>query len=129
MTRPARILVADDNGFIRTLVKAALTTVGYTVDEAADGPSALAALATDPPDLLLLDLVMPGMSGFEVLERLEASGASPCPVMMLTTAAGEGDIAHAEGIGAADYLVKPFDKDELRARVAVLLGERETPPV
>ena len=118
-----RVLVADDNRFIRTLVKAALTTVGYEVTEAVDGEDARAQLLADPPDVVLLDLVMPNMSGFDVLELFAAEGSPPpCPVMMLTTAARPADVARAEELGASDYLIKPFDKDELRQKVAALLA-------
>ncbi len=119
-----RVLIADDNRFIRTLVKAALAPDDYDIVEAVDGVDAFEKIGSEAPDLVLLDLVMPGMSGFEVLERMGAGGSGPpCPVMMLTTAASAADLERASAIGAADYLVKPFDKNELREKVAALLAE------
>lgn len=118
-----RVLVADDNNFIRILVKAALANSDYEIIEAVDGFDAYAKIIDEHPDLVLLDLVMPEMSGFEVLERLKEESRASCPVMMLTTAAAAADIARAKEIGATDYLVKPFDKNELREKVATLLAE------
>ncbi len=117
------VLVADDNKFIRMLVLAALRPLEIDILEATDGQEALDAACEHAPDLILLDVVMPHMSGFDVLEALRSDAATAdYPVAMLTTAASEQDRALGAQHHVASYIVKPFDKDELRGTVAGLLG-------
>jgi len=116
------ILVAEDNAFIRTLVKAALGPLGCEIVEAVDGEDALSAVSQHNPDIILLDVVMPKLNGFDVLEILRGDKYGlTCPIVMLTTSASQADMEHGARSGATAYLVKPFDKDELRDTVASLL--------
>lgn len=114
-----RILVADDDLELSGLVAFALRQGGFTVAEAPDGLAALAAVRASPPDLVILDVNMPRLSGFEVLERLRAF--SRVPVLMLTVRAGEDDQVRGLDLGADDYLPKPFSPRTLLARVRALL--------
>jgi len=118
-----RILVVDDNRLIRVLISAALKPLDCEIIEATDGGEAVTAAMECDPDLILLDVVMPVASGFEVLAELrEAPDGPKCPIVMLTTAASDGDIDTALDHGANAYVVKPFDHTELRHTVARLLG-------
>jgi two-component system chemotaxis response regulator CheY len=116
------ILTADDNAQIRMLVKAALRSLGHELIEAVDGEQALETAIERKPDLILLDVTMPKLDGWEVLrflrKRPETAGVR---VMMLTTAAHEDDLAQSEQLGANDYLVKPFSPGDLRQHVERLL--------
>lgn len=116
-----RILVADDDPLLRALLVHRLSADGYQVVTAEDGSEALAAIAEQQPDLIVLDALMPIMDGFEVLRRVKAGGLSDAPVIMLTALKREQDIVGALALGAADYLVKPFIPDELGHRVRRLL--------
>ena len=88
----------------------------YEIVVALDGESALEIVAEDKPDLILLDIMMPGMDGFEVLEHLKASpDTADIPVVILSAKKGEDDWARGLGLGAADYLTKPFDMPEVKA--------------
>jgi two-component system response regulator AdeR len=117
------ILVAEDSDMIRRLVVAALAPLECTVIEARDGDEAVALATAHLPDLILLDVVMPGMDGFSVLETLRDGGHCPdCAVVMLTTAASQQDHERAEQAGADGYIVKPFEKDELRGTVKAMLS-------
>lgn len=116
-----RILIADDDPLLRALLVHRLSADGYQVTTAEDGSEALAAIADQRPDLVVLDALMPVMDGFEVLRRLKAGGLSDAPVIMLTALKREQDIVGALELGAADYLVKPFIPDELAHRVRRLL--------
>lgn len=116
------ILVADDNRFIRILVRAALGPLECDVIEAEDGQEALDAVRAHHPDVLLLDVVMPRMSGFDVLEAVRADHAyDDMVIAMLTTSATQVDIKHGKDAGANDYIVKPFDNSVLRSTVKSLL--------
>lgn len=118
-----RVLVVDDNRLIRVLIQASLKSLDLEIIEATDGEEGIAAAFDSNPDLILLDVVMPRMSGFEVLTKLrEDPAAPPCPIAMLTTAASESDHTEARVHGADAYIVKPFDHNELRETVAGLLG-------
>ena len=116
----ARILVVDDDARIAASVRRALAYEGYTVDVAHDGPSALAAARTSAPDLVVLDVMMPGIDGIEVCRRLRATGDDTA-VLMLTARTEVPDRVAGLDAGADDYLVKPFAYDELLARVRSLL--------
>ena len=118
----SQILFADDNADMRSMVRTLMEAAGHQVRLAADGVEAVEAVATQEPDLLILDLEMPRMSGIEVCRTIKANPVTArIPVLMLT---GLGAVEHkVEGFeaGADDYLAKPFDPRELRARVAALL--------
>ena len=115
-----KILVVDDDAELRGLIAFALRQAGYLVLEAPDGPSGLAAFAVEKPDLVLLDVNMPRVNGFDVLERIRAAG-STTPVMMLTVRSAEEDHVRGLDLGADDYLTKPFSPKTLLARVRALL--------
>lgn len=117
-----KVLIADDNTFIRKLVCAALQPLGCSILEATNGEEALLAVQEHAPDLVLLDLVMPKLSGFEVLAALRSrEETAGCVVVMLTTAASETDLSEGKRHNVAGYIVKPFNNAELRATVAELL--------
>jgi two-component system response regulator MprA len=118
MERP-RILVVDDDERIGAALRRALGHEGYQVDLAADGPAALARAADAPPDLVVLDVMLPGLSGVEVCRRLRES--QDMPILMLTARDGTADRVRGLDSGADDYLVKPFAYEELMARVRALL--------
>ena len=118
-----RILIVDDEPNIRHTVGYNLRREGYEVVEAADGEAALAAAAAQPLDLVVLDLMLPGVDGLEVCRRLRARG--PVPILMLTARADEVDRVVGLELGADDYLVKPFSMRELLARVKAILRRAE----
>jgi diguanylate cyclase (GGDEF)-like protein len=116
---PARVLVVDDSALIRAVLVANLEERGHLVLEAEDGEQALFLCDEEPPDVVLLDLVMPGMSGLEVLDRLHGdAGMRHVPVVCLTGRSDVADIVEAMERGAHDYLRKPFETAELLARVS-----------
>jgi DNA-binding response OmpR family regulator len=116
------LLFVDDNEDMRHMVRDLLESSGHEIALAADGPSALEAVRSREPDLLILDLNMPGLSGYDVCRAVKTNpGTSRVPVLMLTA---QSSVEHKlEGFeaGADDYLPKPFDARELRARVSALL--------
>ena len=113
------ILVVDDEPPIVRLVRAKLVADGHTVVTATRGEEALERFAEERPDLVVLDLMMPGIDGYETLRRIRAQ--SQVPVLMLTARAGDADKLKAFSSGADDYLTKPFNPDELAARVGAIL--------
>lgn len=119
----ARILVVDDDATVREVVTSYLVRAGYDVTEAADGELALAAAAAEPPDLLVLDLMLPGFDGLEVCRRVQAR--RPVPVLMLTARDEETDLLVGLAAGADDYVTKPFSLREVVARVQTLLRRVE----
>ena len=116
------ILVVEDEARISTFVEKGLTAAGYTTTVVTDGRSALDYLATGSFDLVLLDVGLPGLDGFEVLRRFRAGGATT-PVIMLTARTSVDDTVTGLDGGANDYLPKPFKFDELLARIRVRLRE------
>jgi DNA-binding response OmpR family regulator len=114
-----KILVVDDDVELVGLLRFALTGAGYEVVTAFDGEQALARLADSAPDLVVLDVNLPILDGFAVLERLRRH--SEVPVMMLTVRSAEEDEVHGLDLGADDYLKKPFSPRALLARVRSLL--------
>lgn len=121
----ARILVVDDQPNLRWMVKTNLARHGFDVIEAADGEEALRKVASESPDLLVLDVMMPRMDGFAVLEQLQqVPGTRDIPVIFLTAKAAERDRIHGLALGAHDYISKPFSLQELYLRIARLLEVR-----
>ncbi|RSS68930.1 response regulator transcription factor [Streptomyces sp. WAC06614] len=116
---PARILVVDDDPTVAEVVTGYLLRAGHTVDQAADGPTALDRAARGAPDLVVLDLMLPGIDGLEVCRRLRA--ARPVPVIMLTARGDEEDRIAGLELGADDYVTKPFSPRELVLRVESVL--------
>lgn len=112
------LVVEDDEGIAGTLFRG-LTFEGYKVVTAADGPGGLAIVRDEPPDLVILDWMLPGLDGLEVCKRLRAAGSTP--ILMLTAKDTIADRVQGLDAGADDYLVKPFAFDELLARVRALL--------
>ncbi|MFF7642545.1 response regulator [Streptomyces canus] len=117
-TRP-RVLVVDDDPTVAEVVSGYLDRAGYLVDRAADGPEALARAAEHRPDLVVLDLMLPGMDGLEVCRRMRGRG--PVPVIMLTARGDEDDRILGLEVGADDYVTKPFSPRELVLRVESVL--------
>ncbi len=115
----AKILVVDDEPAIRSTVQAYLEREGFTVRTAPDGALALKAARTFAPDLVVLDIMLPGIDGLEVLRQLRQE--SPVYVLMLTARAEEADKVIGLSVGADDYLAKPFSPRELVARVKAVL--------
>src|SRR5262245_3091881 len=118
-----RVLIAEDEAAIADSVAYALRGEGFDVEMVADGESALDAARTDGYDVLLLDLMLPGISGVEVCRRLRAESA--IPILMLTARTTEVDRVVGLDAGADDYVVKPFSMPELLSRVRALLRRRE----
>ena len=119
MVRSQRILVVDDEPAIVRLVRATLQADGFVVVSAGRGEEALPLLEEERPDLVILDLMMPGMDGFETLRRIRQR--SKVPVIMLTARATDADTLKGLQGGADDYVTKPFNPEELAARVAAVL--------
>jgi DNA-binding response OmpR family regulator len=114
-----RVLVVDDEPHIRTVLRGYLEADGFEVAEAADGAAALAAMRDQPPDLVLLDVMMPGIDGLEVLRQLRTF--SDVYVILVTARAEEVDKLVGLGVGADDYVTKPFSPREVTARVKAVL--------
>ncbi|MFN2153081.1 MAG: response regulator transcription factor [Anaerolineales bacterium] len=121
----ARILVIEDDEGITRFLRRGLAYEGYTVDVAGNGQAGLIAARDNPPDLVVLDLMLPGIDGLEVCRRLRAGGE--VPILILTAKDGVNDRVLGLDMGADDYMVKPFDLDELLARIRALL--RRSQPV
>jgi two-component system, OmpR family, KDP operon response regulator KdpE len=119
-----RILVVDDESQIRRALQSALTAHGYTVTVAEDGATGLEAIASWAPDAIILDLVMPGVDGFEVLRQTRIW--SSVPIIVLSARGQEADKVAALDQGADDYLTKPFGMAELLARLRVVLRRART---
>jgi DNA-binding response OmpR family regulator len=117
------ILVVDDEPAIRQAIRDRLEGEGFDVRPAATGEAALRAVAAEPPDLIILDLMLPGIDGFEVLRRLRQDGQD-APVIVLTARGENVDVVVGLELGADDYVVKPFNPRELAARVGALLRRR-----
>ena len=111
--------MVEDEPVINQAVSDRLVSEGYDVVRAFDGPAAVSAFAEHAPDLVLLDVMLPGFDGHEVCRRIQAE--RPVPVLMLTARDDEADVLVGLGVGADDYLTKPFRMRELVARVAALL--------
>ena len=123
---PQTVLLAEDDRAIRHALERALTLEGYEVTAVADGVEALAQAHKTPPDILLLDVMMPGIDGLQVCRVLRAEG-DRTPILMLTALVETADRIAGLDAGADDYVVKPFDVEEVFARLRALL--RRTTPV
>ncbi|MFN3946382.1 MAG: response regulator transcription factor [Allosphingosinicella sp.] len=120
-----QIMVCDDDPLLADLLTHKLSGRGYRVTVAEDGAEALAKIAADPPDAILLDAMMPMMDGYEVLRRIrEDPRLASVPVVMLTARKQEQDIVRALSLGADDFVVKPFIPEELLSRLARLIERR-----
>jgi two-component system, OmpR family, response regulator ResD len=126
------VLVVDDEPTIGEVVGRYLEVAGYDVATALDGPGALDAAAETRPDLVVLDLMLPGVDGLEVMRRLRdrdaTAGRPPTPVILLTARGEESDRIVGLRLGADDYVVKPFSPAELVARVDAVLRRVDAPP-
>src|SRR5713101_6762174 len=122
----ASILVVDDEREIVRALRRSLSAHGYTVLTASSGEEAIEIVARKPPDLLLLDLLLPGMSGLEVCRQVRAE--SNVPIIVLSVKDAEGDKVEALDLGADDYVAKPFGMNEVLARVRVALRRAAQAP-
>lgn len=126
----SKILIVEDDQTIARFVELELAHAGYDVRKVADGEAALEAVADSTPDLLLLDIMIPGIDGLEVARRLRADGFK-MPILMLTARSETQDVVTGFDVGADDYMRKPFEIPELLSRVRALLkrteGDRPTP--
>ncbi|MGW4058105.1 response regulator transcription factor [Amycolatopsis sp. NPDC004747] len=120
----SRLLVVDDEATVRELLSAALRFAGFQVTSAATAGEAVAAAAAEPPDLVLLDVMLPDTDGFEVVRRLRErhpGHGAPVPVLFLTARDRQSDKVRGLSLGADDYVTKPFDLAELIARIRAIL--------
>ncbi len=125
MNAPTRLLMVEDEEDIAFLVRFLLERNGIEVEHLPDGRQALARLQAPPPDLVLLDVMLPYHDGLELVERLRAEPAwAQVPVLMLTAKARERDIVRALELGADDYVTKPFQPEELLARIRRLTARK-----
>jgi two-component system response regulator MtrA len=119
----ARILVADDDVDIRELVEFKLSTMGHDIVAVGDGAAAIDACMAEKPDLAVLDVMMPGVSGLDAIRAIRAEPAlADLPVILLTARAQESDVETGFDSGADDYITKPFSPRELASRVQALLS-------
>lgn len=120
MRTKARVLITDDDAGIRDLLRDQLEAAGFETKVARDGHEALDRIASFRPDAMVLDLSMPGLDGFGVLQSLQDQ-AIRLPVLVLTARHDASDVRKAVSLGARDYLAKPFTEAQLKARIARLL--------
>jgi adenylate cyclase len=125
MDRPPRILIVDDTVQNIRLLEAVLGSRGYTLEIASSGAEALEKIESRPLDLILLDIVMPGMDGYEVCRRVRANPVTRLLPVVMITASGEQEKIKALEVGADDFIAKPFNQPELLARVKSLLRVKE----
>jgi DNA-binding response OmpR family regulator len=120
-----KILIVDDDPNIVTALTIRLQAAGYDVVSAPDGFQGLKSAVNDPPDVILLDVCMPAVIGFAVAQRLQELGLERIPVIFITASKQEGLRAAAKDLGAAGYLEKPYEPQELLALIAQVLRESE----
>ncbi|HSC19347.1 MAG TPA: response regulator transcription factor [Rhizomicrobium sp.] len=123
MSRPLRILVVDDEPPIRRLLRTSFAAQGYEVSEADDSPSAYRMLRAEDPDVMVLDLGLPGKDGFELIRNIREA-ALTIPIVVLSSRTDEAGKVRALDMGADDYVTKPFGTDELLARIRVAVRHR-----
>jgi two-component system OmpR family response regulator len=126
MSDKRKILVAEDDSGIRLIIRTRLEAAGYQVETARNGLEAMNVAQAFRPDALVLDINMPELDGFGVLERLQKASETRIPTLVLTARHAADDVKRAVRLGAKDYLTKPFSETQLMARVARLL--RPAPP-
>lgn len=118
-----KVLIADDEANIVISLEFLMKREGYAVSIARDGPAALAAIRSAKPDLVLLDVMMPGLTGFEVCQAVRADEAlAGVKILMLSAKGRDTDIAKGQAMGADAYMTKPFSTKELAAKVREMLG-------
>ena len=126
---PERILVAEDQLHMRKLVEMKLKALGFEVVGVADGLAAYESAQKMLPDLIILDVMMPLMTGFEVLSKLKKKETTKhIPVILVTAQSNEHEILHGLDLGADEYITKPFSPNELAARVKKVLASRTQKP-
>src|SRR5437588_5905809 len=114
----SHILIVDDHSPARSLIRAIVTLDGHTVSEAGNGEEALACIAGTDYDLLILDLVMPGVDGYQVLERMRVmAGHEDTPVIAVSSEGEDVDLSRAASLGALDHLSKPFGYDQMEKSI------------
>jgi len=123
MTSPIRILVVDDEPDTLGLIELTLQTAGYQVHTAPDGEQALEKLRNESYNLVLLDVMMPGISGYDVVRRLQSSDAKAPPIVFLTAKSLPEDREMGESLGARGYLTKPTTRGKLLDCISQALGE------
>jgi two-component system OmpR family response regulator len=127
-----RLLVVDDEPTVRELLSATLRFAGFTVSSAESGVQALESARADPPDLVLLDVMLPDLDGFEVIRRLRmlprGDRPGPVPVLFLTARDATADKINGLRLGGDDYVTKPFDLEELLARIRAILRRTGAAP-
>ncbi len=121
-----RILIIEDDDAIVRVLRRSLSLEGFDVESAGDGETGLALALENRPDLVILDLMLPGMDGLEVCRRLRTSTSGNMPILMLTAKETVPDRIQGLDAGADDYIVKPFDLDELAARIRALLRRTQS---
>lgn len=122
---PTRVLVVEDSPEIATQVSRRFTAEGWEVRVSVDGPSAVEAVRSYAPNVIVLDVMLPGFDGLEVVRRIQVDDARAIPILMLTARDDETDLLVGLGVGADDYMTKPFSMRELVARVKALLRRHE----
>jgi DNA-binding response OmpR family regulator len=121
----ARILVVDDDQVIQQLLKVNLELEGYAVEVASDGEEALVLFDRFRPDLVLLDIMMPKLDGWEVARRLAVIPGGPVPIVLLSARAQESDVQKGNDLGVAAYVTKPFDPIQLLHLVAGIIAQQD----
>ncbi|MFH1683829.1 MAG: response regulator transcription factor [Candidatus Margulisiibacteriota bacterium] len=120
-----KILVVDDAPEISVLMADILTPYGYEVDAAPSANAAWEKIRKNPPDLILLDIMMPGKNGYEFCEELKQSTFKAIPVIMVSVKRDQEDLDKGIKVGAADYVTKPFDPNDLVNRIRKVLGKKD----
>lgn len=117
-----KVLLVDDDLDVQVIVKTALESEGFSVKTSSDAVSGIREALSSPPDIILLDIMMPGTDGFEACKSLKVKGLTKeVPIVMITAKADEADQAKAARLGAVDYITKPFDPMELGERLKEIL--------
>lgn len=122
---PTKVLIVEDSPEIATQVSRRFAAEGWEVEVAADGPGGVAAARSFAPHVIVLDVMLPGFDGLEVCRRIQADDPRAIPILMLTARDDETDLLVGLGVGADDYMTKPFSMRELVARVKALLRRHE----
>lgn len=129
MSNNKKILAVDDENDVLLVIKAALISEGFDVTTASDGAEALATAKESTPDLVILDMMMPEMTGFEVLKQMrEESALKTVPVIMLTGVSDKDKIREAIDVGVNYYIVKPFEFHDLVSKVRLAISDAESTP-